>query len=276
MFHQFLSFLKYYWRARTRYDIHSPFLFDFAENVLEDDRRFYAFSQIEAWRDRLKADTTKVELTDFGAGSRVNRAKSRSIGSLVRHSANNPYTCRLLFRIVNHFKPKTLVELGTSLGISTAYQARALHAGRLVSIEGCPAVAMHAKDTFRFTETTGVDMRLGRFDELLPKVLAEIRQLDYLFIDGNHRREPTLHYFLQCLEFSHPDSIFAFGDIHWSRDMELAWNDIKSHPSVTLSIDLYFIGLVFFRKNQAEKKDLTICPWLWKPWRVGLGDFFYP
>jgi predicted O-methyltransferase YrrM len=276
MFYQFFSFLKYYWRAQTKYDIHSPLVFEFTENVLEDDRRYYAFSQIETWRERLKSDFTKIELTDFGAGSNVHASKQRTLSSLARHSANNPYTCRLLFRIVNHFKPGILLELGTSLGISAAFQARALQNGRLITLEGCPKVAHYARETFRHTETTGVDLRQGHFEEVLPEVLREIGRIDYLFIDGNHRREPTVNYFLQCLERSHPESIFVFGDIHWSRDMELAWNEIKSHPSVTLTIDLYYIGVVFFRKNQAAKRDYTLCPWIWKPWRIGLGDFFKP
>jgi predicted O-methyltransferase YrrM len=274
MLQQIIRFVKYYFRAETRYNVHSPFVFQFVENVLEDDRWFYAFSEIEAYRNWLKANPELVEITDFGAGSQVSPNNIRSLASLAKYSANRPYACQLLFRLIQFYKPKTLLELGTSLGISTAYQASAALDSRMVTIEGCPNVAHHAAGTFRFLKVKNVALLEGRFDEMLPVAFEELKKLDYVFVDGNHRKEPTLRYFEKCLEHAHQGSIFVFDDIHWSAGMEEAWAEIKAHPKVKVTIDLFFFGVVFFREEQQVKEHFTLVRYLWKPWKIGFFDLF--
>lgn len=270
----FFRFLRYYFKARTKYNVHSPFVFDFTESVLEDDRWYYAFSEWEALRRYLLTDRTKLRVTDYGAGSQVQGDRERTLSSLARHSANQPYTCRLLFRIVQKFRPSALLELGTSLGISTGYQAAAALDAKMVTIEGCPNVAHYAAHHFQLMKVKNVSLLEGHFDEMLPIALKELGKLDYLFLDGNHRREPTLRYFKQCLEFAHDQSVFVLDDIHWSGEMEQAWDEVRQHPAVSLSIDLFFFGVVFFRKENQVKEHFSLIPWRWKPWSVGLVDFF--
>jgi predicted O-methyltransferase YrrM len=249
-------------------------VFDFTEAVLEDDRWFYAFTEIEVLRELLLADRTKIQLTDFGAGSQVVKGQERTVASIARYSANRPVACRMLFRLVQHYKPKKLLELGTSLGISTLYQAAAALDSTLVTIEGDPNLAHFAAENFKRMEARNVSLLEGSFEEMLPAAFAELEQVDYVFVDGNHRFEPTLHYFELCLQHAHNQSIFVFDDIHWSAEMEQAWEKIRSHPKVRLSIDLYFFGVVFFREEQLEKEHFILVKWEWKPWGVGLKDFF--
>ncbi|MBI5916515.1 MAG: class I SAM-dependent methyltransferase [Bacteroidetes bacterium] len=270
----FFRFLKFYLRAKTRYNVHSPFVFSFTEAVLEDDRWFYAFSEVEDLRDFLRNDPTKIPITDFGAGSQISGNKERSLSSLVRYSANPPFACQYLFRIVGHYKPKTMLELGTSLAISTAYQASASLDAKFMTIEGCPNVARYALKNLEILKVKNVRLLQGRFEEMLPVALKELEKLDYLFVDGNHRMEPTLQYFGQCLAQAHEQSVFVFDDIHWSAGMEEAWDSIKNHPKVTLTIDLFFFGVVFFRKEHQVKEHYRLVPWLWKPWRIGFWDLF--
>ncbi|HFA49390.1 MAG TPA: class I SAM-dependent methyltransferase [Bacteroidetes bacterium] len=270
----FFRFLKYYLRAKTRYNVHSPFVFEFTEAVLEDDRWFYAFDEIEAVRDYMLKDKRTIRVKDMGAGSKVENKKERSIASLARHSANQPLPCQYLFKIVNLYKPETMLELGTSLGISTNYQAAAARNSKMITIEGCPQTAHLATGNFKMMKTKNVKLLQGSFDDLLPKALKDLGRLDYLFVDGNHRKEPTLRYFEKCLEHAHPGSVFVFDDIHWSAGMEAAWEEIKQNPKVTLTIDLFFFGVVFFRKEQQRKEHFILAPWMWKPWRIGLVDFF--
>lgn len=274
MLKQILRFIRYYFRAKTKYNVHSPFVFDFVQHVLEDDRLFYAFSETEAYRNWLKANTTEVEITDFGAGSQVNSGNMRTLSSLVKHSANGPYACRLFFRIVQHYKPETLLELGTSLGISTAYQAKAALDSKMITIEGCSRIATHAARTFSFLGVDNVQILQGQFDEMLPVAFQRLKKLDYVFVDGNHRKEPTLRYFEQCLAYAHEGSVFVFDDIHWSDGMESAWEEIKAHPRVKVTLDLFFFGVVFFRKEQQVKEHFTLIRYLWKPWAIGFTDFF--
>ncbi len=269
-----LRFLKFYWQAQTRYNVHSPFVFAFTEAVLEDDRWYYAFSEVEALREFLLPDTHQIEITDLGAGSELTPGKLRTIGSLVKHSASRAFICQWLFRTVNHCKPKTMLELGTSLGIGTAYQASAALNARFITLEGCPNVAKYARKNLEMLKVKNVEQRLGRFEDCLPAALADLGQLDYVFIDGNHRKEPTLHYFEQCLANAHEGSVFVFDDIHWSAGMVEAWDNIRAHPRVTVSVDLFYIGIVFFRKENKTKEHFRLVPWLWKPWRIGFWDLF--
>ncbi len=269
----FFRFLKYYFRAKTKYNVHSPFVYEFIEQVLEDDRWYYAFDEIEAVRKHMLKDKRKIPVTDLGAGSQVENKKERTIASLSKYSANQPFVCRMLFKIVNTYKPKTLLELGTSLGISTNYQAAASLNGKMLTIEGCPNIAHLAAGNFKLLKAKNVSLLEGSFDKMLPTAVKELGQLDYVFIDGNHRKEPTLQYFETCLAHAHSNSVFVFDDIHWSEGMEAAWETIKQHPQVTISIDLFFFGVVFFRKEQQKKEHFTLIKWEWKPWQVGLVDF---
>ncbi len=267
-------FLKFYLLAKTRYNVHSPFVFNFTEAVLEDDRWYYAFSEVEGLRRFLRSDKTKITVTDFGAGSQVTPGRERSLGNLVRYSANSPLGCQYLFKIVDQYKPATMLELGTSLAISTAYQAAGSLNARFITIEGCPNVAMYARKNLDILKVKNVELVLGQFDERLPEALRSLGSLDYVFVDGNHRNEPTLRYFEQCLAHAHEGSVFIFDDIHWSEGMEQAWATIKAHPKVKITIDLFFFGVVFFRKENQVQEHYRLVPWLWKPWRIGFLDLF--
>lgn len=274
MFKHLIRFIKFYFRAKTKYDVHSPFVYEFTDQVVEDDRWYYAFDEIEAVRDYMLKDKRTIPIQDMGAGSQVEDKKERSIASLAKHSTNQPFVCRMLFKIVNLYKPKTMLELGTSLGISTQYQAAASLNGRMVTIEGCPNTAHLAAGNFKLMKTENISLLEGSFDDVLPHAFKDLGQLDFVFVDGNHRKEPTLRYFEKCLEHAHDRSVFVFDDIHWSEGMEAAWDAIQAHPKVKLTIDLFFFGVVFFRKEQQVKEHYSLVPWEWKPWRIGLGDFF--
>ena len=182
--------------------------------------------------------------------------------------------CRWLFKIVNAYKPKTILELGTSLGISSCYLAAAAQNGQLLTIEGDPQVAHLAAGNFKLMEVKNIALLEGHFDEMLPLAIRELQSLDCVFFDGNHRKEPTLKYFHQCLTATHDRSLFIFDDIHWSKDMEEAWEAIKKHPRVRITIDLFFFGVVFLRSENKVVEHFRLVPWLWKPWGIGLKDFF--
>lgn len=271
---QVFRFVRFYLRAQTRYNVHSPFVFQFTEAVLEDDRWFYAFSDWERLREFLRSDQALVEITDFGAGSLVSNSKKRSLASLAKYSAASPEACRMLFRLVNFCKPEKMLELGTSLAISTGYQAAAARNAEFVTVEGCASVARYALKNLELAQASNVRLKIGRFEELLGPILRDLGRVDYVLFDGNHRLQPTLDYFETCLAFAHENSVFVFDDIHWSADMEHAWATIKQHPRVTLTIDLYQFGVVFFRKEQLVREHFTLVPWAWKPWKIGFWDLF--
>ena len=265
-------YLKYYRKADTIYQVHSPFVYEFAEQVLEDDRDFYAFDIVEYLRNILKQNKDTISITDFGAGSKSSKSKNRTVGSIAKNAASRPWQCQTLFRLVNFYKPKTMVEIGTSLGISTLYQAMAALNAEFYTLEGDPIISKIAQHNFKELKMSQIQMVQGNFDKTIYPTLEKIKQLDYIFIDGNHRLEPTFRYFETALKYAHSESVFVIDDIHWSDEMERAWLKIKNHPQVTISIDLFHMGIVFFRKENREKEHFILAPLSWKPW--GSGKLF--
>jgi len=254
------KYLHYYLTASNGkgHGIHSPFVFDFIKDVLNDKRNFYAYSQIENLREQLLNNKTIIEVEDFGAGSVVSKTKERSVSDIVKHAAKNKKLAQLLFRIADYYQPKNMIELGTSLGISSAYLASASPKAKLFTIEGSSEIAKIADKNFQSLALKNIRLETGNFDNVLPGILKNISKIDLAFIDGNHRKESTVNYFSQLLEHSSTPSIFIFDDIHWSEEMEQAWEIIKKNDRVTLTIDLFFIGLVFLKEDFKAKQHFTI------------------
>ncbi|MVN78549.1 SAM-dependent methyltransferase [Hymenobacter sp. HMF4947] len=247
-------------RSGNAHGLHSPFVFGLYTTVIRHDGQFAAFERIEARRKELLASADSIAVADFGAGSQVAGAggQQRRLRDIARHAAKPPRLAQLLFRLVNHFRPATILELGTSLGLTTAYLAAADSRSHIITFEGCPNTASVARDTFAKLALKNVQLVEGNLDATLPTTLASLpTPLDFVFFDGNHRYEPTLRYFEQCLAKAHEDSVFVLDDIHWSAEMERAWEAIKANPAVTITVDLFYVGLVFFRKKQ-PRQDFSL------------------
>ncbi len=259
-------FVGFFWKANTVYGIHSPFVYEVAKNILEDSRTFYAFPIIEDLRGRLLKSNHRVHISDFGAGSKASKKLVRTVGHITRHGSISPYVGKLLFRLVNHFKPLTILELGTSLGISTMYQSAASLNAKVLTIEGCPETAELAGKNFTRTGMNWIEVVNDQFEIALPEALKALQKIDYVFIDGDHRANATIQYFQDILPHVHNDSLIVVADIYWSDEMMQSWQQLIAHPDVTLSLDFYHFGVLFFRKEQREKSHFKLVPKWWKPW----------
>ncbi len=251
---QLLAYLRFWLRSGNAHGLHSPFVFGLYTSVVRHTGTFGAYAPIEARRQQLLNSPVSISVTDFGAGSHTGAGRQRRLADIARTAAKPPHLAQLLFRLVNYFRPATILELGTSLGLTTAYLAAADSRRRVVTFEGCPNVAATARETFAALQLSNVAIVEGNIDHTLaPTLLALNVAVDFVFFDGNHRYEPTLRYFERCLVHRTDESVFVLDDIHWSAEMEQAWEVIKAHPEVTLTVDLFYIGLVFFRKNQPKQ-----------------------
>ena len=245
------NYLKYWFSAKTAHGIHSPFVFQLYNEVINKKGSYYSFDKIEQLRKRLLLSKKEIDVTDLGTG----KSEKRIVSEIAERSLKSKKYGQLLFRLAYRFKPITILELGTSLGITTSYLASANQNSKVITIEGCPNISSEAKKNFESLGLNNIETFVGNFDSVLPAVLLQLRtkNCELIFFDGNHRKAPTLNYFNQCLSHSTNDSVFIFDDIHWSDEMEEAWEEIKSHPKVTVTIDLFFLGLVFFRKEQVKE-----------------------
>ncbi|WP_022822609.1 O-methyltransferase [Hymenobacter norwichensis] len=254
MLFQALSYVRFFFRSGNAHGLHSPFVFGLYNYVIHHSGQFAAFEPIEHRRQELLRNRQLLEVRDFGAGSHTGAGRQRRIGDIARTAAKPIALAQLLFRLVNHFQPRTILELGTSLGLTTAYLAAADSRSRVLTFEGCLNTANVARQTFEQLHLSNVELVEGNLDETLAPTLASLTEpLDFAFFDGNHRYEPTLRYFNLCAAHRTERSVFVLDDIHWSADMERAWIDVQQHPEVRLTIDLFFVGLVFFRRNQPRQ-----------------------
>ncbi|WP_317044248.1 O-methyltransferase [Hymenobacter roseosalivarius] len=215
---------------------------------------FAPYEAIEHRRTELLASEQTITVTDFGAGSHTGAGRQRRVRHIARTATKPRQLGQLLFRLVNHFQPRTVLELGTSLGLTTAYLATPNSHSQVITFEGCPATAAVARETFSSLGLRNIALIEGNLDDTLAPTLAALTvPVDFAFFDGNHRYEPTVRYFEQCLTCRTDQSVFIFDDIHWSAEMDRAWQTIKAHPDVMLTVDAFFMGLVFFRKNQPKQ-----------------------
>lgn len=235
--------------------IHSPFVFELYNKVIKESQEYYEFSAIEHLRRRLLHSKEIIEVTDFGAGNRgVNKRKVKDIA---RKAAIPPKKGRLLFRLVNFMQPRNMVEMGTSLGISTLYQHKACPQAEFITMEGSQGTSTSAGINFRILKADSIKRVVGDFAETLPEVIKNLNYVDYIFFDGNHRKEATLEYFHTFLPLASETCVFVFDDIRWSKGMQEAWEEIIKEPKAKVTIDLFSVGLVFFNPTQ-EKQHFVL------------------
>ncbi|HPF66276.1 MAG TPA: class I SAM-dependent methyltransferase [Flavobacteriales bacterium] len=257
--HRVRTYLRHLVKARSRHGVHSPFIYALMDEVLCRDAPLAEVKDIEQRRRRLQASRKRIHVTDLGAGSSLGLGTERSVGAIARSALKPPRQARLLYRLVRHFRPGTVLELGTSLGITTAYLARAAEPGMVFTLEGCPNTLAVAREGLEELGIGNVEAVEGAFSDTLPGILERIGHVDLAFIDGHHDREATLGYFEHVLARSHEGTVLVFDDIHWSPGMSQAWARIQEHPRATVTADLYHLGLVFLRGGQARQHFRLRC-----------------
>ena len=254
---QILDYTKYRIKSDNAHGIHPPFLFEFYNNVIADQTPFYAYQDIESIRAKLLLTEMEITIQDHGAGSKVNNANTRKIKDIAKNTLKAPKYAQLLFRLVNRLQPKNILELGTSLGVSTLYLAAPSQKIKVTTVEGCPKTAKVAQINFDKIGYQNIKLVNDTFDHFLPAYLAKTKELDFVFFDGNHQQEATINYFNQCVEKVHHQTVFIFDDIHWSGGMTKAWETILKHPKITTTVDLFFMGIVFFNP-ELSKENFTL------------------
>lgn len=253
VFNFVVDFLKHRLTAKSRHGTHSPFVYKLTDEVIYDFKSKPDYKSIEAQRKKLFNDESIITVTDLGAGSHLNKSKTKKVKEIAKNALKSPALAQLIYRLVSDVNPKSVIELGTCLGITTAYLSKSCPDAEVITIEGCPETAKVASKNFQDLGLKNVELQVGNFDELLPKVIEAKEQLDFVYIDGNHRKDATLNYFKWCLPKVHEGSLLIFDDIYWSQGMKEAWEEIKLHPDVTVTVDLFWIGLVYFRKGQFKE-----------------------
>jgi predicted O-methyltransferase YrrM len=255
MFYQIKSYLKFLLKSTNQHGVHSPFVFNLVTKCFYDKTIYKEYKEIKQYRSTLIKNKNTIVVTDLGAGSKTTKHRKRVISQMAKNVSTSKNRAKLLYRLISYFNCKNSLELGTSLGIGTHALSMGNLNGNITTIEGCPNLSKFSRENFKQHHLHNIEVLTGDFldkiEELKPKTY------NLIFFDGNHKKEATLNYFEALLPKAHNNTVFVFDDIYWSKDMSSAWEIIKQHPQVTVSIDTFYWGFIFFRKEQ-QKEHFTI------------------
>ncbi len=253
MFQIIKSYLNFLWSSKNEHGVHSPFVFNLVTKCFYDTTKYYEYSILKEYRNSLLANKNTIEVSDFGAGSRVFKSNIRAVSQIAKTAGISSKRAKLLFRIVNYFQPKNLLEIGTSLGLATSALSLGTKKGKIITLEGCPNTLNECQlqlQKFNFNNVIAINTE---FSSYLKNYQLSIVNDHLIYFDGNHSQKATLEYFELLLPTITNDSVWIFDDIHWNEAMEDAWEIIKKHPKVTVTIDTFQWGIIFFRREQKKE-----------------------
>jgi predicted O-methyltransferase YrrM len=257
MIHIIKSYLQFLLKSKNQHGVHSPFVFDLVTKCFYDKKKYTEYSILKNYRNSLLQNKNTIKVTDFGAGSKVFKSNTRQIAQIAQTAGISSKRAELLFRIVNYFQPENILEIGTSLGLATTALSLGNKNAKITTLEGCSNTLSIAKNQSHLQNLNYIEFVNTEFEDYLKTYNPQPTTYNLIYFDGNHSKKATLDYFELLLPTITNDSVWIFDDIHWSKDMEDAWKIIKNHPKITITIDTFQWGIVFFRIEQ-EKEHFII------------------
>lgn len=253
LFHQALAYFKYLLQAKSVSAITDENCKRQMSKVLDKERYHYPFVALDVVRSKNLADERILSVDDLGAGSKTTRGAQRSVKAIAKGAVKQKKYAQALYRLVEVYQPAQVLEIGTSLGITTGYLAKANKSAQIVTLEGVNSIADVARENLKLMDVQNVQLIQGNFEDTLPKFLSDVKTpLDFVFMDGNHRLEPTLRYFEWLLPHLSSTAIIVIDDIYWSPEMTSAWKKLSTHPKVVSSIDLFEMGILFLNGHKTS------------------------
>lgn len=250
------SFIIFLYKSTNQHGVHSPFVYNLVTKCFYKKTDSLKGKLIAKIKHRLVENNDIITVIDFGKGSKIFKNNKRKISNIANITGISTKKAALLLRISDYFKPNNILEIGTSVGLGSATLSIGNPKATVKTLEGCKNTAFVAQKLFQEFNLQNIQLTIGNFNDTLLPIIYK-NKFDLIYFDGNHQKEATLNYFNLCLKTAHNNSIFIFDDINWSIEMQKAWLIIKKHPKVTISIDTYFWGIIFFRKEK-EKEHFTI------------------
>ncbi|MCU0398139.1 MAG: class I SAM-dependent methyltransferase [Cyclobacteriaceae bacterium] len=248
------AYLQYWLNAVDEHSLHSPFLFEFYRHVFKP--RPDPDPTIEALRKSYLHNQRILKLEDPGAGSK-HGSDQRLVQHIARYSLSPVRFSSLYERLIRYRNMLTVIELGTSLGINTLYLSKP-EGVRVYTFEGIPELVQIARQNFNSMNRTNINLIEGNLDTTLASFIDTIPSVDLVFMDANHRYEPTMRYFETLLPKCGNHTIILVDDIHDSPQMERAWDKLRLHHRVYTSVDAFRFGILFLDSSLSRQH------WYWQ------------
>ncbi len=252
MWHLTKSYLRFLWHSGNQHGLHSPFVFDLVTKCFYNKKNRESYQVLSAHRDALAKDNRGISVQDFGSGSRVFKSNVRTVNAIAKNAGISVERAQLLNRLVGYFEVKEILEIGTSVGLATMALSVNNDKVSITTVEGCAETAAVANEYFSKFGLSNITSEVSRFDVFIKNIPSD-KKYDLIYFDGNHTKEATILYFETLLKTTHNNSVWIFDDIYWSKGMEEAWKFIKIQPEVTVTIDTFQWGFVFFRQEQVKQ-----------------------
>lgn len=255
MWYKIKAYFKFILKSSNQHGVHSPFVYNLVTKCFYDKKRYSDYKDLKNYTSQLLKNKSTLEVTDLGKGSKIAKTNNRLISELAKNTSSTQKRAQLLYRLANYFNFNNSLELGTSLGISTFALHKGNPEGKITSTESCQNIADFTTQNLKKNNTKNISILNSDISKSLGHLKNET--FDFIFLDGNHQKESTLSYFESLLNNITNNSILVFNEIYWSKEMTEAWQIIKNHPKVSVTIDTYWCGFVFFRQEQ-EKEHFVI------------------
>ncbi len=261
------SYMRYFWKYlsylfhakhRKGFGIHSPFVFYLVTMVIEEKLPYYRFVQIENLRTLLTKTKKKIKENRNGV------EKERRISEFVYESSFSPSYDQLLFRLVNFFKPKNVVEIGDSVGITTLYLATSDTRRPTYTIGESKDLADFAHTTFGKVGLQNIIQLAGSVEEKLPVVLSKEKNVDFVYF-GRQASVEAMQKSLSLLSSCFTGkTVLLMSDI-WKDDRKKLWESVKKQGGGRVSIDMFHYGILIYNEDlQCENYNLLYFPPLFK------------
>jgi len=255
MIYRIKQYFKFLFRSTNQHGVHSPFVYNLVTKCFYDKKKYQEYTKIENYRKELLKNKSTIANTEIEAESSITKQQTQVISHIAKTISASKSRTKLLFRLVNYLECNSILELGTSLGVRSQAMSLGNPQGQITAIGGCPNISAFLNASFKQQHLDNIEVINGN----IPKITEGLKSntYDFVFFDDNHNKVETLKSFEALLPTTHNDTVFIFDAIHTSKSKTEAWEVIKQHPKVSVSIDTYHWGFVFFRTEQ-QKEHFTI------------------
>lgn len=237
--------MRHYFKSKKKHGIHSPFVYRFMEEYVLAPHASPQFDQALHAISKLKYHPQIIMKYDLGTGKK-NMSYPLKISTMAIKTIKPRKYYKILFNVAHYIRAEKILELGTGLGTSALIMSISSPHVSVDSVEGCPNTLSIAHSLLKEMNVHNVTLIHSNFDHFIESLS---QPYDLIFIDGNHAYAPTVKYFSCLWPLLSEKGCMILDDIHWNRSMHKAWNEIRQHPEVTLSLDFFQLGLLFKSKK---------------------------